>query len=402
MSTDTAHQKNIAATAENGVMCELDKVWVHSIPAYLKVQFPEYAVEDYQSDYPDAPLYSKLLEEARARKEQSNVLAAATVYKLPTAINADPPRKEEFAKVFGLGSAKAALNKQGNPIMIDVLGAPSPEFAGYIPPVDENYIFSIDLLKQVMMAVQLNKPMLCWGKHGTGKTTIFEQYFARTNRPVMRVQHTISTEEAHILGHYVVKNGSTVFEPGPLAIAMKYGLGYLADEYDFALPSVIAVYQPVLEGKRLIIKEASPEWRVIEPHPNFRFLATGNTNGGGDETGLYQGTQIQNAASYSRFALTVEVQYMPASQEAAVVAAQGGLLEEHARQLVEFADHVRTAFAKGDIGMTVSPRELINAAILARCLGGEFRQGLSLAFINRLNSTDKAAVSQFAHRIFAD
>ena len=100
----------------------------------------------------------------------------------------------------------------------------------------------------------------------------------------------INNYNCRLLG--VVKNGETVFELGPLPYAMKHGMVYCADEYDFAEPAVLSIYQSVLEGKPLIIKEADLENRVIKPHPNFRFCATGNTNGAGDSFGLYQGTRI--------------------------------------------------------------------------------------------------------------
>ena len=38
---------------------------------------------------------------------------------------------------------------------------------------------------------------------------------------------------------------------------MKHGWVYLADEYDFAFPQILGVYQPVLEGEALVIKEAT-------------------------------------------------------------------------------------------------------------------------------------------------
>lgn len=412
MSENKAHQHNISATEADGVQCQIDKVWVHSVPAYLQVVHPDVTVETYQAQFPDAPLLSQKLIEARARKtaqEAGLVMNAATtagaaVVRLhPERKGGDwefgAPKQETFAKVFDLGSVKAALNKRNEPIMIEVLGEAGDDLRAFLADVDPNYIFNIDLLKKVMMAVTLRKPMLLWGKHGTGKTTMVEQYAARTKRPYLRIQHTASTEESHVLGQYVLRDGATVFEPGPLAIAMRYGLVYMADEYDFAMPNVTAVYQPVLEGKQLIIKEAPPEWRVVRPHPNFRFFATGNTNGAGDETGLYQGTQIQNAANYSRFALTVEVEYMPEKQEIAVVAAQGGIHADDAEKLVKVARNVRDAYTRGEIGVTVSPRELINAAQLGRTMGGEWREGLNLAYLNRLGTVDRKAVSDMAQRI---
>jgi cobaltochelatase CobS len=402
--SDANHQKNLTATEANGVKCELDGVWVHSIPNYLGYLYPDMTVAEYQKQFDSAPLESPRLVAARqaaqAKAAATTTMAAATIHKLPTAANAPVSSQQVFAEVFELGEAMAAKNKRGDPIFIEVLGEADPEFADYVPDVDPNYIYNIDLLKAVMMAVQLDMPLYAHGMHGTGKTTLLEQYAARTRRPLMRVQHTISTEEAHVLGQYVVKGGDTVFEPGPLAVCMRYGLIYLADEYDFALPAVTSVYQPVLEGKKLVIKEAPPEWRVVKPHKNFRFLATGNTNGGGDETGLYQGTQIQNAANFSRFGITIEVGYMEPPQETAVVAGQGKITQEDARKLVDLAGHIRMSFRLGDIGVPVSPRELIKAATLGRTLGGEWKQGIALAYSNRLSSTDRKAVMDVVNRIF--
>lgn len=395
-------KKNLA-DANTGIKCELDGVYVHAIPLYLKTVHAGVSLSDYQAKFPDAPLYSPTLLEAQARKQAGQ---AAPVHQMAGQVvqlqprETSKPQKKSFSEVFGLGTAPAALNKKGDPIMIDVLGAADPETQVYIPDIDAKYVFNIDLLKTVMMAFQMNLPLLLWGKHGTGKTTVAEQYAARTNRPAIRVQHTIGTEEAHVLGQWTIRNGETVFQPGPLAFAMRYGLTYIADEYDFAIPAVVSLYQPVLEGKALVIKDACPEWRIVQPHPNFRFVATGNTNGGGDETGLYQGTQIQNAANYSRFGITVEVEYMEEKLEAAVVASQGGLHIQDAIALVKVANAVRTSFGIGDISCTVSPRELINAAKLGRALGGDWRQALALAFTNRLNNEDRQAVNELIGRIF--
>ena len=105
----------------------------------------------------------------------------------------------------------------------------------------------------LLMAIELNMPLLVFGHKGTGKTTDLLQIAARTGRRVMRVQHTGNTEESHITGQYVVRGGDLHFQMGVLAVAMQRGLMYIADEYDFARPEVLAVYQPVLEGEPLVI-----------------------------------------------------------------------------------------------------------------------------------------------------
>ncbi|MCK1543299.1 AAA family ATPase [Bradyrhizobium sp. 179] len=385
------------------IKCELDSALVHSIELHLKKYHPSVSLEEYQRRFPSAPLLSEIAKDAirkkRADKEAEKANAGA---------------RQPLTDLFGFPAA-SVTNSQGK--IMDARVYDRSEFSAddlaWVPKIDPDYIFNIDLTKIALMALELNKPALFWGLHGTGKTTQWEQVCARTNRPFQRVQHTVNTEEAHITGQYIVVSEVTVgpdgkdhvhavtkFNPGPLALAMKYGWVYCADEYDFGMPSVLAVYQPVMEGKPLIIKDAPPEWRVIEPHPNFRFVATGNTNGGGDETGLYQGTQIQNAANYSRFAVTKQVPYMDAKIEAAVVAGKSGIRMQEATKIVQYATEIRKSFSGGQISNTVSPRELINAALFGVVTGGNWREGLALAFANRLSPTDREVVDQYAQRLF--
>lgn len=380
------------------ICCEICGARVHAIHLHLRDAHPDWTIEKYIAQHPEAPTLS---EEARKKVDEHRNKAA----KASTATGASSQvESAPFHEVFDLGDIKAARNSRGGAIMIDVLrSSENPEM---IPEVSSGYVFEPDLLKNAMLAISLNMPLYVWGHAGTGKTTLLEQICARTRRPLLRVQHTINTEEAHLLGQWTVKGGETVFQLGPLAMAMKHGWAYLADEYDFALPSVIAAYQPILErnsageGKALVIKDAPPELRIIKPHPQFRFFATGNTNGSGDETGLYQGTMIQNAASYDRFGMVLKVDYMRAALEERVIISQAqGVSPEEAKRLVDFANRVREQFANGKISSTISPRTLINAANLG-ARRDNYRAGLALSFTNKLNTVDRQAVDGLAQRVF--
>jgi len=207
-------------------------------------------------------------------------------------------------------------------------------------------------------------------------------------------------EEEHIVGGWRLRDGKTFFELGPLAMAMKHGWLYMADEYDFGRPEVTSVYQAVLEGKPLVIKEADPENRVIRPHPDFRIVANGNTNGQGDETGLYQGTNLQNAANYERFGVVEQMPYMEKKLEARLVSQQAGIPLKDAEKLVDFAGRIRAEFDGGRMGNPISPRSLIYAAQIG-VARSNYRTGLEKAFINRLTSVDRESATQVAQRVFA-
>lgn len=395
--------------SDGRIECKICGARVHAMRLHLQRDHAEMTEAAYLQAYPGAELLSEAAKTEIAKRAKradtegvsvgvagSGAAATATVHEL---IPQGTIVKQPFHEVFNLGTkAKAAMSADGKPIPISTVSKADQTFAP-IPTVDEGYVYEIDILKNVLLGLELNIPVYIWGFHGTGKTTLLEQVAARTGRPFLRVQHTINTEESHILGQWTVKDGHTVFEYGPLAVAMLHGLVYCADEYDFAMPSVLSVYQPVLEGKSLVIKDAPAAQRIITPHPNFRFVATGNTNGSGDETGLYQGTNIQNAANYDRFGVVEQKHYMQPSLEVQILQNQARIVETDAKKLVEFAQLIREAFAASKIGSTVSPRALIYAAKLG-ARRASFRVGINLAFSNKLPKVDREVVDGIAQRVF--
>ena len=398
MTATTTTATAAAAAASHRIKCELCGAEVHAIQLHLREDHPEVTIQMYQEQFPDAPVLSELAKMKVAEAARAKGAAAAPApASVAMAVSADGTTRRALHEVFGFGKIKAAMNSKGEPIPVTCLTEVShPEL---VPDVNDGYVYEMEDLKNALLAIELNIPTYVWGHAGTGKTEFFEQITARTNRPLIRVQHTVNTEESHVIGMWTVKDGQTVFQLGPLAMAMKYGWTYLADEYDFALPSVLSVYQPVLEGKPLVIKEADEANRVIRPHKNFRFLATGNTNGSGDETGLYQGTSIQNAANYDRFGMVIHKKYMKPDLEAKILVNRAGIDGEDAKKLVDFANRVRESYDGSKISNTISPRTLINAAKLG-LRRGSYRAGISLSFANKLSRVDAEVVDGLSQRIF--
>jgi len=380
----------------------------HSIQKHLKANHPEVTVEQYIQKFPGAPLMSEKAKELLAKKRTEKIAAeqgskvemagtGAALASVTTLVPNGSVVKRMLHEVFNLGSAKAAKSERGEPIPISAIA--NPTHPDMVPTITDNYVYDIDELKNVILALELGIPTYVWGHKGSGKSELFEQIAARTGRGFMRVQHTVNTEESHVIGQWTVRDSQTVFELGPLPLAMINGWMYCADEYDFALPSVLSVYQAVLEGKALVIKEADAGKRIVKPHPNFRFVATGNTNGSGDETGLYQGTNIQNAANYDRFGMVIHKQYMKKQAESLILQNHIGVPEEDANKMVEFASLVREAYDGAKICDVISPRTLIYATKIG-IKRGSYRKGITLSFTNKLSKVDREVVDGLAQRIF--
>jgi cobaltochelatase CobS len=386
------------------ITCQLCNAQIYSVQLHLKNDHPEETLKGYIAKFPEAPLMSEMAKQKLAEKravkavsEERMLEMAGTAASVTKLIPSGSVIKKALHEVFNLGNVKAAKSSKGDPILISVIT--SGDFPDMVPAASDDYVYDIDELKNVILALELNIPCYVWGHKGSGKSELFEQIAARTGREFMRVQHTVNTEESHIVGQWTVKGGHTVFELGPLPLAMINGWMYSADEYDFMLPSVSSVYQAVLEGKPLMIKEADAANRIIKPHPNFRFVATGNTNGSGDETGLYQGTNIQNAANYDRFGMVIHKQYMKKAAESQILQNRVGLVKEDADKMVEFAGLVREAYDGAKISDVISPRTLIYAAKIG-VKRGSFRQGITLSFINKLSKIDREVCDGLAQRIF--
>lgn len=381
------------------IICQICGAKTHSIALHIRDEHTEWTIDQYKENFPDAPILSDMAKQKLAEKKIAT--AEAELKHINSAVitpisKAGGEESVAMNELFKLGKSKNVMAASGNPIMIRKFGR--GEDADFIPDVDDGFVYDVDCLKNILLGFDLNTPVLLWGHAGVGKSSIVEQICARTQRPLMRVQHTINTEESHIVGQWTVRDGHTVFELGPLPIAMMKGHVYMADEYDFALPSVLSVYQSVLEGKSLMIKEADAANRVIKPHPNFRFIATGNTNGSGDETNLYLGTNVQNAANYDRFGITCKVNYMDKKLEAKIIVNQSEIDEADAVRLVAFATAVRDAYEAKKISSTISPRALINAAKVG-IRRGNIIMGVDLAFGNKLSTVDKEVCAGIAQRI---
>ncbi|MPS48469.1 MoxR family ATPase [Methylobacillus sp.] len=402
----------VEVQGEEPIQCKICGDKVHHIEMHLKKAHIGMTLGEYETKYPGAPTLSgRALRLVREHAEKtakgqgstevaSNVTpinpSSGAVVGLTSNVTMSTVRRE-MSKAFNIDpKTPGCISGRGTQVEITCIDGPRHEL---VPEINENYVYEMDVLRNVLMAVELNIPLMLWGHTGTGKTTLLNQVFARTNRPALRVQHTLNMEERDVVGQMMAGEGRTFFQLGPLPMAMKNGWAYIADEYDFANPAVLALYQPVLEGEPLVIKEADEGNRIIRPHPQFRFLATGNTNGTGDETFLYAGTQTQNSANYDRFGIVIKKNYMAQDQEIAMIVKKTGIQEKDAARIVDFATRIRQQYEAGEMRAPISPRTLLNIAMVGMTKAN-YQQGIELSFSSKLSSSDKAAADDLAQRIF--
>lgn len=275
------------------------------------------------------------------------------------------------------------------------------------PKVDPSYVFHPETTQVCLLGLHLKDKVLMHGPTGCGKTTIWEQIAARLNYNFVRINFDSGVTRADLVGQFVVKGKSMDFQYGVLPTAMTLpGTIILFDEWDTVSEECSFVLQRPLEGNsQLLVMEKGNE--VITLHPENAIVATANTCGLGDDTGLYSGTRVQNYSQINRFSLTVEASYLPAEEEEKIlnnlyglaVLGEDGLYPQEVAAMVQCANGVREAHLRGDLSVPLSTRDLVNWG-QKYVIWGDVQKAARYCFINRLPLEDRDVVTDVIKRAF--
>ncbi len=286
-----------------------------------------------------------------------------------------------------------------------------PAFAerdDHVPEVDEAYRFQPDVTLALLAGFRRNRRVLVQGLHGTGKSTHIEQVAARLNWPCVRVNLDAHISRLDLVGKdaVVLRDGAQVteFQEGIVPWALQRPVALVFDEYDAGRPDVMFVIQRILErdGKFTLTDQN----RVLSPHPHFRLFATANTVGLGNLNGMYQGVQRLNHAQMDRWDIVASLNYLPASEEIAIVLARVPGKDtpagrELVARMVAVAELTRRGFAAGDVSTLMSPRTVITWAENCEI----FRDpalAFRLSFLNKCDEAERALVGEYYQRCFGE
>lgn len=237
-------------------------------------------------------------------------------------------------------------------------------------------------------------PIWITGPTGTAKTLSVEQACFAAGREYFRIQINSESDEASLLGTFQLRNGETDFVQSLIITAMERGGVLLLDECDFLSVKGLCL-QPVLEGKQIYLSRAG---RYVNPAPGFQCVATGNTKGRGDDTGMYNGANLINEAFLDRIApLMIEHGYPLATNEVIilkrVMQSVGIMDEQFVYQLVAWANKCRENFKNGVISHSISPR-LLCRIVEAYAVFDDRNKVMEMA-LSRFETLDKQAIKSY-------
>jgi cobaltochelatase CobS len=277
-----------------------------------------------------------------------------------------------------------------------------------VPVVNPDYVFRRDLVSDLlawMKGASGHDPLYLTGPTGSGKSSLVTQTAARLGRNLYVVSCHERMEIPELFGRYVVRDGSMVWQDGPLIAGLKDPAGswILLDEIDTLDPGTFVGLNALLDGRPIIIPETG---EIVDPlRHGARIICAGNTAGHGDSSGLYQSSKRQNLATIGRF-MILEVGYADPAEESRVLEKAVPTIPEAIREkMIQFANEVRKLFVGGQLEVTMCTRSLIRWASMSnfyktRPNTDPLTHALDRALGFRAEPESRQALHELCQRIF--
>lgn len=313
------------------------------------------------------------------------------------------PRRALASDVFGISDP--LLNFE---ITVYDWDGPNP----LVPSKMQWFKFDVDVLADALWARERKQNAWFVGHTGTGKSTNVEQICAYTGNMFQRVNFDSDITRLEFVGKVDVKTDDdgaqvTTFTDGILPIAMQMPCILMLDEADAVRGDIAYVLQPVLEGKSLRLLEDGG--RMVHPHPEFCIMATANTVGAGDNTGMYSAAvKMQSKAAMNRYNIFINVGYMDTSDEMDVICkVVPDVNAATITHLTNFVNKYRHAMDIGEITSPISPRNTITIAQYTTDfekrigVNDAFKRALERNLFNSMDEGERAIAVGIADRVIA-
>ena len=218
-----------------------------------------------------------------------------------------------------------------------------------------NYISHGDEENVFMSAFSQKIPVILKGPTGCGKTRFVEYMSSVLDVPLLTVACHEDLTASDLIGRYLFKANETVWEDGPLTLAVRHGGICYLDEIVEARKDTVVVIHSLTDDRRMLFIDKTRE--VIHAHEKFLLVMSYNPG--------YQNIMKELKESTKQRFVSLQFEHPCPEVEIEIIMSETGLAREEAEKLAGIGEKVRNL--KG-FGLTegASTRLLVYAARLIR------------------------------------
>ncbi|MDT5158839.1 MAG: nitric oxide reductase NorQ protein [Acidobacteriota bacterium] len=219
---------------------------------------------------------------------------------------------------------------------------------------DEPFYLAVGREVELFEAAQAARlPVMLKGPTGCGKTRFVEHMAWRLGRPLITVACHEDLSATDLVGRFLLEGEETIWHDGPLTAAVRGGAICYLDEVVEARKDTVVIIHPLTDDRRRLPIEK--RGTILDAPPDFMLVVSYNPG--------YQSILKDLKQSTRQRFIALEFDYPPAELEAEIVAREGGVALQTARDLVVIGQKVRNLRGHG-LEEGVSTRLLIYAAQL--------------------------------------
>ena len=249
----------------------------------------------------------------------------------------------------------------------------------YHPTSNERVIFEAAASSQL--------PVMLKGPTGCGKTRFVEHMAWKLGRPLITVACHEDMTAADLAGRYLLTADGTVWNDGPLTMAVRHGAVCYLDEVVEARQDTTVVIHPLADNRRVLPLDRKGE--LVAAHPDFLLVVSYNP-------GYQSAVKDLKESTKQRF-VAIDFSYPQPDAEAAIVAREAGIEARMAADLVAVAASTRNLRGRG-LSEGASTRMIVHAGrLIAR--GIPVHQALQASVV--LPLTDDADMREALEAVIA-
>ncbi len=218
-----------------------------------------------------------------------------------------------------------------------------------------NYIAQGDEEAVFRTAFETRIPLIIKGPTGCGKTRFVEYMAHRLDLPLVTVSCHEDLTAADLVGRFLLKDDETVWQDGPLTLAVRYGGICYLDEIVEARKDTTVIIHSLTDDRRMLYIDKTGE--VVRAHPRFMVVLSYNP-------GYQSIVKDLKHSTKQRFASLI-FDHPSTAVETRIIASETGLGEEDSERLAEMGERIRELKGFG-LEEGVSTRLLVYAGRLAQ------------------------------------